>query len=101
MIEFKRYPHIEDLLLHYAKSYKDDSIIKILEEGVSSAGKAEEFSLFIWQVVDSIHDDQENEIEVMGSTSNLEMLPDLEYEISGYMRSVGFYDVWRRVSEQA
>ncbi|WP_444916315.1 hypothetical protein [Microbulbifer sp. JMSA003] len=101
MIEFKRYAHIEDLLLYYAKSYKDDSILKILKEGVNSTSEAEEFSLFIWWVVDSIHDDQENEIEIMSSAGNLEMLPDLEYEISDYMQSVGFYDVWCRVSKQA
>ena len=101
MIKFNRYAHIEDLLLHYANLYKDDSIIKILESGVDSSDSAEKFSLFVWRVVDSIHDDHENEIEVMGSTNNLEMLPDLEYEISCYMRSVGFYDVWHKVSEKA
>ncbi|WP_444926930.1 hypothetical protein ACJJI4_02430 [Microbulbifer sp. TRSA002] len=88
-------------MLYYVKSYKNDSILKILKEGVNSTSEAEEFSLFIWWVVDSIHGDQENEIEIMGSAGNLEMLPDLEYEISGYMQSVGFYDVWCRVSKQA
>ncbi|WP_444914487.1 hypothetical protein [Microbulbifer sp. TRSA007] len=88
-------------MLYYVKSYKDDSILKILKEGVNSTSEAEEFSLFIWRVVDSIHDDQENEIEIMGSAGILEMLPDLEYEISDYMQSVGFYDVWCRVSKQA
>ncbi|WP_445359558.1 hypothetical protein [Microbulbifer sp. ANSA005] len=101
MIEFKRNAHIEDLLLYYAKSYKDDSILKILKKEVNSTSEAEEFSLFIWRVVDSIHDDQENEIEVMSSVGNLEMLPDLEYKISGYMQSVGFYDIWCKVSKQA
>ncbi|WNZ57421.1 hypothetical protein QT397_08810 [Microbulbifer sp. MKSA007] len=88
-------------MLCYAKSYKDDSILKILKEGVNSTSEAEEFSLFIWRVVDSIHGDQENEIQIMSSAGNLEMLPDLEYEISDYMQSVGFYDVWCRVSKQA
>lgn len=99
MIKFKRYAHIEDLLLHYAKTDKEKTIVKTLENGVDSEDSAEKFSLFIWRVADSIHND--NEVVVLGSTNNLEMLPDLEYEISAYMRSVGFYDVWHRVSEKA
>jgi hypothetical protein len=101
MIKFNRYSHIEELLLHYAKKDKEKTIVKTLENGVDSEDAAEKFSLFIWRVVDSIHEDNENEVVVLGSTNNLEMLPDLEYEISAYMRSVGFYDVWHRVSENA
>lgn len=101
MIKFNRYAHIEDLLLHYAKTDKEKTIVKTLENGVDSEDSAEKFSLFVWRVVDSIHNDNENEVVVLGSTNNLEMLPDLEYEISAYMRSVGFYDVWHRVSENA
>jgi hypothetical protein len=101
MIKFNRYAHIEDLLLHYANIDKEKTIIEMLDHGVASEDAAEKFSLFIWRVVDSIHEDNENEVVVLGSTNNLEMLPDLEYEISAYMRSVGFYDVWYRVSEKA
>lgn len=101
MIEFKRYAHIDSLLRHYAEKLNNKEAIKILDSGVSDADSAELFSKFVWQVVDVMHDDEENQIEVLGSTNNIEMIPDLEYEISNYMRSVGFFSVWQKVSENA
>ena len=101
MIEFKRYPHIDSLLRHYAEKLGNSEAIKILDSGVSDTGSAELLSKFVWQVVDAMHEDEENKIEVLGSTNNIEMIPDLEYEISNYMRSSGFFSVWQKVSENA
>ena len=36
---------------------------------------------------------------VLGGAENTDMLPDLNYEISKYMKKVGFYAIWERISE--
>ncbi|AUM12298.1 hypothetical protein [Ketobacter alkanivorans] len=101
MIKFERYPHINDLLSHYAESLNNQRAEHILENGVSNKQEAKEFSVFVWQVVDAMHEDEENNISVLGSTDNIEMIPDLEYEISSYMKSTGFFNIWVEVSESA
>lgn len=101
MIRFQRYTHVNDLLEHYAKSLGDELAQKIISSGVGSSKEAEGFSKFIWLVVDAIHEDEENGILVLGSTNNIEMIPDLEYEVSTYMKTTGFHNVWIRVSENA
>lgn len=99
MIQFNRYEHIDSLLRHYADKLDNQAALAILNSGVSDAATAETLSRFVLQVVDAMHEDEENQVEVLGSTSNIEMIPDLEYEISNYMRSVGFFSVWQRVSD--
>lgn len=101
MIKFKRYAHIDSLLRHYAEKLQNKDVQLILDAGVSDATSAEALSRFVWQVVDAIHEDEESKVVVLGSTNNIEMIPDLEYEISNYMRDAGFYSVWRKVSEDA
>lgn len=101
MILFSRYGHIDSLLRHYADKLDNQAALAILNSGVSDAASAEALSKFVWQVVDAMHEDEENQVEVLGSTSNIEMIPDLEYEISNYMRSVGFFSVWQKVSDDA
>ncbi len=101
MIKFERYPHIHSLLRHYADRFNAKSVTEILDSGVKDSQSAELFSLFVWQVVDAMHDDEESGVSVLGSTNNLEMIPDLEYEVSKYLRAVGFYQVWVDVSERA
>ena len=101
MIEYKRYAHIDSLLRHYAEKLGNEQVVGILNNGVSDSDSAELLSKFVWSVVDAMRDDEENKIEVLGSTNNIEMIPDLEYEISNYMRSAGFYSVWQKVSDNA
>lgn len=101
MIKFGRYAHIDSLLRHYADKLHNNDAKFILDNGVSDASSAEALSKFVWQVVDAIHEDEENKVVVLGSASNIEMIPDLEYEISNYMRDVGFFSVWKKVSESA
>jgi hypothetical protein len=45
------------------------------------------------------HDEEDGKV-VLGSNDNTEMLPDLNYEVSNYLRSVGFHSVWEGVSER-
>ncbi|MBU3068581.1 hypothetical protein KOI40_02055 [Aestuariicella sp. G3-2] len=101
MIKFERYPHVNDLFKHYAVALNNEDATSILNSGITNAQEVRDYSKFIWQVVDAMHDDEENETSVLGSTNNIEMIPDLEYEVSSYMRSSGFYNVWLEVSENA
>lgn len=99
MITFERYTHINDLIQFYLAESPNAEIERILEAGLTSEQDAELFSQFIWQLVDRIHEDSETAREVLGRTDNTDMLPDLSYEITKYMRKTGFYAVWERISD--
>lgn len=98
---FSRYPHIKDLIIHYAAFFSDSEILQQVELGVKNAQQAEHFSLFIWKMVDQMRSDSEADVIVLGSTDNSEMLQDIYYEISNFMSDCGFESVWERVSEEA
>jgi len=99
MIEFERYPHINDLFQHYINEFGDNEISAIMKSGVNNEEDATKLSVFIWKMVEKINDDEENQITVLGSADNTEMLPDLSYEIAKYMNEVGYYSIWDKVSE--
>jgi hypothetical protein len=82
MIKFIRYSHVNDLIDYYSKSLNRSDIQKIIDVGILSIQDAEVFSRFIWDMVEQMNNDEENEIEVMGSLDNTEMLPDNSYEIT-------------------
>ncbi|WP_444995852.1 hypothetical protein [Aliikangiella sp. IMCC44359] len=98
MINFKRYTHVNDLLEHYAHFLDRKDIKQLLLTGVKN--EAEIFSKFIWLMVEQINEDEENNIVVLGSTDNTEMLPDISYEVTQYMRELGYYEVWERISNE-
>jgi Rod binding domain-containing protein len=98
---FSRYPHVKDLIIHYATFFSEDKILYQQESGVETPQDAEQFSLFIWKMVDQMRNDSEANIIVLGSTDNSEMLQDIYYEISSFMSECGFESVWERVSEEA
>ena len=100
MMEFARYPHIQDLLRHYAEQENRNDIISLMKNNVTNESDSETFSRFVWHVAELVNNDEENAVEVLGSTDNTEMLPDLNYEVSTYMRAIGYYPVWQRVSDQ-
>lgn len=100
MIKFARYQHINDLFQHYLKETNNDAVANLLRTGVKSAVEAEAFSEFVWNMVERINRDEEAGKIVLGSADNTEMLPDLNYEVSKYLRGVGFYSVWEKVSER-
>jgi len=99
MIKFERYAHINDLFEYYIKAFDDDAMPKLMASGVSSEADAIVFSTFVWKMVEQINEDEENKKLVLGSTDNTEMLPDLNYEISKYMKQIGFYSIWERISD--
>ena len=57
------------------------------------------FSRFIWKMVEAINEDEENNIVVMGSNDNTDMIPDISYEVTKLMKDKGFYTVWESVSK--
>ena len=73
--------------------------LSVLESGVLTEEDATKFSQFIWRMVERINEDEENGKEVLGSKDNTDMLPDLSYEITKYMREIGFYYIWEKVSD--
>lgn len=100
MIRFVRCPHINDLFKHYAQQEKRDDIFRLLDDGVKNEKDAECLSRFAWRVADLNNEDEENGKEVLGSVDNTDMIPDLSYEITAYMKSVGVYAMWQTVSDQ-
>ncbi|AQT60352.1 hypothetical protein CBP51_05265 [Cellvibrio mixtus] len=100
MIQFKRYPHIADLLEYYIESKKRNDISEIYRNGIKNETDAEVFCKFIWDVVESIHSDSELEILVLGNTDNTDMLPDLAYEITNQMKQTGYYSIWEATLDQ-
>ena len=99
MIQFDRYPHVNDLVFYYIEKTNDKNVLSIYENGVKNEADAEVFGRFIWSMVDMIHADEDAGNEVLGSTDNTDILPDLSYEITNYMRKHGYFDVWSRVSD--
>lgn len=100
MIRFERYKHINDLIQHYLDEVGNEAVASLLKSGIKSSEEAEAFSEFVWAMVERINLDEEEGTTLLGSADNTEMLPDLNYEVSKYLRSVGFYSVWERVSEK-
>ena len=98
---FSRYPHVRDLIIHYANYFSDHNILQQQELGVTTAQEAEQFSLFIWKMVDQMRNDTIENIIVLGSADNSEMLQDIYYEVGSFMSDCGFESVWERVSEEA
>lgn len=101
MTHFSRYPHVRDLIVHYANFFSQDEIFQQLEHGVKTSQEAEKLSVFIWRMVDQMREDSEANVVVLGSTDNSEMLQDVYYEISNFMSDCGFESIWERVSEEA
>ena len=71
-----------------------------MNHGIQSKEDAQVFSRFVWQLVEAVNEDDENQIEVLGSADNTEMLPDLNYEITKLMKETGFYAVWLEISNK-
>lgn len=97
MIKFERYPHVNEFITHYLKDFDDLDVIPIMQSGVNSEQDAVLFSKFIWKMVDKIHQDEEEGISVLGSHNNIDILPDVSYEVTSYMRKVGHFATWDKI----
>ena len=100
MIEFKRYPHVGDLIQHYTKEINDEKIIALFEHGVVTKEDAYSFSRFILSVIDRMAKDMQNNVSVLGSTDNTSMIPDMDYEVSLYLANHGMEDIWDEVCNE-
>ena len=100
MITFKRYPHVKDLLDHYAADMNDADVLRVLDDGVNSESDAEKLSRFIWKMADKMSEDSNEGILVLGGTDNTEMLPDVEYELTLYLSDRGYIEIWDRISDE-
>lgn len=95
MIKFERYPRVNELIVFYMEESKRSDIAKIMVYGVTEEADAKVFCQFIWEVVDRIHRDAEQGKSVLGHIDNTDMLPELSYEVTSYMRKIGLISVWK------
>lgn len=100
MIEFKRYPHVKDIIEHYANEQKNSKVIEFIKSGIDSKEDAYSFCRFVLVVVDSIAKDMQNNVSVLGSVDNTSMIPDIDYEVSLYLAEIGQEDLWDQVCDE-
>lgn len=96
-----RYPHVRELVLHYANQLSDDVVLSILDRGLVSESEAEHLSRFIWRMVDEMTSDREERSFLIGGTDNTAMAPDISYEMDVFMEESGFSSIWERVSDES
>lgn len=100
MIHFNRYPHVKDLIVHYATTMDETSILSMLEHGVNSENDAALFSQFVWKMVDQIGTDSERGTKVLGSTDNTDTMPDIDYEVSLFLANFGYAEIWDKTCDE-
>lgn len=71
-----------------------------MESGITSREDAELLAKFIWEMVGQMNEDEEKGVEVLGSTDNSEMIPDISYELTKLMKKEGYYSVWEKISNE-
>jgi cobalamin biosynthesis Co2+ chelatase CbiK len=96
-----RYPHVRDLVQHYANNFSDQKALEILKSGLSSEDDAKYLSHFIWKMIDRMSEDRENGIKVLSGIDNTSMLPDVAYELDVLMADNGYSHIWEEISDQA
>ncbi len=100
MIHFNRYPHVKDLIDHYAKSMSENSVLAILKNGVKSQEEAILFSQFIWKMVDQIGADSRSGKSVLERTDNTDTMPDIDYEVSLFLANFGYAEIWDQICDE-
>lgn len=101
MIFTVRYPHVRNLVKHYAQKLSDNVILKILDHGVKSENNAEHLSYFIWKMLDEMEKDREEGSIVLGGIDNTSMGPDISYEMNALMEQSGYIYIWEKISDEA
>jgi len=100
MITFERYKHIGELFSYYAERENRNDILVMLSDGIKDESQAETFCSFAWDIAGFINQDHENERIVLGSADNTDMIPDLSYELTKLMKALGYYHIWKTVSDR-
>ncbi|MFO1322395.1 MAG: hypothetical protein U1F52_22555 [Burkholderiales bacterium] len=101
MIRFERYPHVLDLLSHYAGTMHDDETRRLLADGVRTEPEALHLARFVWRMIDRMRADSDAGLVVLGRIDNGDLLPDVSYEVSLYLARAGFEEIWDRVADDA
>lgn len=101
MILTLRYPHVRDLVQYYAHRSHDTKVLNILECGLLSKEDAQHLGHFIWDMLDLMAKDREQQVIVLGGTDNTQMAPDISYEIDALMDSSGYGKIWEDISDEA
>jgi hypothetical protein len=96
-----RYPHVRDLVQHYATRKNDTKVLHILDSGLLSKEDALHLAHFIWDMLDLMAEDREQGIIVLGGIDNTEMAPDISYEVDALMHQSGYGKVWQDISDEA
>ena len=99
MIQFKRYPHVKNLIIHYANELNEPSILLMLEQGIKSEQEATKFAQFIWQMVGQMGTGSEEGVSVFGRSDNTDTVPDIDYEISLYLANLGYAKIWDKICD--
>ncbi len=99
MNSLSRYPHVKDLIVHYAKNMNDTNVLSIIEHGVRSEDEAILFAQFVWKMVDHIGTDSERGTKVLGSTDNTDTMPDIDYEVSLFLANFGYAEIWDKICD--
>jgi hypothetical protein len=94
MIKFERYTHVNDFIDHYIPIVGNGNVRAIVNSGVSNEADAKIFTSFIIAMVDAIHRDAENQIPVFGYADNTDILSDISYEVTSYMRKTPYFSIW-------
>lgn len=101
MILTVRYPHVRDIVSHYAAKLSDEAVLSMLNDGVNSETDAGHLSRFIWKMLDEMAKDREEGNVVLGGVDNTSMVPDVSYEMDVLMRQTGFSAIWEKISEDS
>ena len=101
MILTVRYPHVRDLVSHYARKLLDEVVLSTLENGLNSEAEAEHLSRFIWEMLGEMANDREKENIVLGGIDNTSMAPDISYEMDVLMEESGFSLIWEKISDES
>ena len=97
MIIFNRYPHVRDLIIHYANYLQENQIISFMNADITNATEATTLAKFIGRMANQMATDNENNTVVLGRTDNSDIMPDVDYEISLYLSNKGYGDIWEKI----
>lgn len=101
MIIFNIYPHVRDLIIHYANFLHENQIINLMNSDITNTAEATALAKFIWRMADQIAIDNENNTVVLGRTDNSDIMPDVDYEISLYLGNKGYGNIWDKVCDES
>ena len=101
MIQCNRYPHVRDLIEHYANELNNKKVLELLNSGLKTEEEAYLFSRFVITVIDSMAIDIQNNVSVLGSVDNTSFIPDIDYEVSLYLCEKGMEHVWDNVCNES